>query len=66
MIQDRFRKKTKNPPSGGKSSLDMLTEKTSAPQIEDVLAEIDKALEKADRLEYELNRPLSSCGCGGH
>lgn len=62
MLQDRFRKKTKRPSGGGDSSLEMVDITGQVPQIDDVLAEVDKALEKAQQLEKQI-RPQSRCGC---
>jgi hypothetical protein len=62
MLQDRFRKKTKRPVGGGDSSLETVDITDQVPQIDDVLAEVDKALEKAQQLEQQV-RPQDSCTC---
>jgi len=62
MLQDRFRKKTKRPVGGGDSSLETIDITDQVPQIDDVLAEVDKALKKAQQLEQQV-QPQKSCGC---
>lgn len=62
MLQDRFRKKTNGPLGGGDTSLETVDITDQVPQIDDVLAEVDKALEKAAKLEEQL-RPQRGCGC---
>lgn len=62
MLLDRFRKKTKRPSGGGDSSLETVDITDQVPQIDDVLAEVDKALKKALELEDQV-RPLGRCGC---
>lgn len=62
MLQDRFRKKRKRPSGGGDSSLETVDITDQVPQIDDVLTEVDKALEKIQQLEKQL-RPRGICGC---
>jgi hypothetical protein len=62
MLQDRFRKKTKRPVGGGDSSLETIDITDQVPQIDDVLAEVDKALKKARHLEQQV-RLQKYCGC---
>jgi hypothetical protein len=62
MLQDRFRRKTKRPTGGGDSSLETIDITEQVPQIDDVLAEVDKALKKAQQLEEQL-RPQDRCRC---
>lgn len=63
MQQDRFRKKT-NKLNGSGSSLETTDIAEQVPETEDVLAEIDKALEKAEVIT-DLLRPRKQdrCGC---
>ncbi len=63
MLQDRFRKKIKRPTDGSGSSLETVGIADQVPQIDDVLAEVDKALEKALQLELQMQPPQNSCGC---
>lgn len=53
MLQDRFRKKTKRPVGGGDSSLETVDITDQLPQIDDVLAEVDAAIEKADQIQIQ-------------
>lgn len=62
MLQDRFRRKTKRPPSGGDSSLETVDITDRVPQVDDVLAEVDKAIKKAMQIEEQV-RPQERCGC---
>jgi len=62
MLQDRFRKKTKRPVGGGDSSLETIDITDQLPQIDDVLAEVDKALKKAQQLEQQVP-PQDLCTC---
>lgn len=61
-MQDRFRRKTKRPTGGGDSSLETIDITKQVPQINDVLAAVDGALEEARQLEKQL-RPQGRCGC---
>lgn len=64
MFLDRFRKKTKRPPSGGNSSLETIDISKEVPQIDDVLAKVDKAINDAKQIEEELRpRPRDRCSC---
>lgn len=64
MILDQFRRKTRRPTGGGNSSLETTDITDQVPQIEDVLAEVDKAIDKANRIEDQI-QPQSHgfCGC---
>lgn len=62
MLQERFRKKFKIPSSGNDSSVEMIDVGEQVPEVDEVLAEVDKALENARKLEKQL-RPVSRCGC---
>jgi hypothetical protein len=62
MIYDRFRKKSHRPTGGGSSSLATADISEQVPETDDILAEIDKALETAGQLEEQL-RPQDRCSC---
>lgn len=62
MLQDRFRKKTKRSSGGGDLSLETVDITNQVPQIDDVLAEVDKALKKAQWLKEQI-RPRDHCTC---
>lgn len=62
MLQDRFRKKTKRPNTGGDSSLETVDISDQVPEVDDVLDEVDKALKKATELEQQV-RPQDLCTC---
>ncbi|MBI3956751.1 MAG: hypothetical protein HY340_02070 [Candidatus Kerfeldbacteria bacterium] len=59
MLQDRFRKKTKQPAGSSDASLVTADLTDQVPQIDDVLAEVDKAIKKAQLLE----KKLCTCCC---
>lgn len=61
MLQDRFRKK-KRPSGGGDSSLDEVNIADQVPQIDDVLAKVDKALEMAGQLQATKGHWEYCCG----
>lgn len=67
MLHDRFRKKIKRFPSGDDLSLEEIDDiSAQVPQIDDVLAKVDSALDSAERLEKELRQELTSrdyCTC---
>jgi len=56
MLQDRLRKKTKRPSGDGDLSLEMADISNQVPQIDDVLAEVDAAIKKADQIQ-EWTKP---------
>ena len=61
---DRLRKK--KPTGGGGAGMEMADLSGEVPSIEDILASVDAALEKADNVSEILKRPkqrVSSCGC---
>lgn len=62
MLQDRFRKKTNRPGGGNNSSLETVDITDQVPKVDDVLAEVDKAIEKAKRIEEQV-QPQRTCGC---
>ncbi len=62
MLQDRFPKKTKRLSSGSDSSLETVDITDQVPQIDDVLAEVDKALKRAQQLEQQV-RSQGHCSC---
>jgi hypothetical protein len=61
MLQERKQKKSQRP-TGGNSPLSM-GESVEAPEVDDVLAEIDSALDTADALERELRQETKGCHC---
>ena len=65
MLMDRFRKKTKGPNGSGGSSLGTVDISDQVPEVDDVLADVDKALKKATELEKQLKPQQRGCGCGG-
>ncbi len=62
MILDRFRKKTKSPNGSGSAALETTDISKEVPEVDDVLAEVDRALRKATELQEQL-RPQERCGC---
>lgn len=62
MLQDRFRKRTNRPTGGDGSSLEMTDISKEVPEVDDVLAAVDEALEKVRFLQRQI-RPRSPCGC---
>lgn len=62
MLQDRFRKKTNRPTGGGETSLETTDISKDVPEIDDILAEVDKALEKAELIQRQVQP--RGCGCG--
>lgn len=62
MIFDRFRKKKHKPTGNGDSSLETVDISGQVPNVDDVLAQVDKALKEASKLENQL-RPPDRCGC---
>lgn len=62
MLFEQFRKKRPTNSGGG-----LITETsntaTQVPKVDDALAEIDKALAKANKLQQELDHPPDSCSC---
>lgn len=68
MLQDRFRKKIIRPTGGGNSSSEITDITDQVPQIDDVLAEVDSAVNAATDLEQQfrldaLSRSSRICGC---
>ncbi len=65
MLQDRFRKKTKGPGPGGSSSLETTDISDQVPEVDDVLAGVDKALKLADSINEQMRREQSKSqgGC---
>jgi hypothetical protein len=64
LLQDRFRKKEKRPTGGGGSSLDTTDIACQVPKIDDVLEEVDKAIEKANQIQRQLpGEQCCICGC---
>lgn len=64
MLQDRFRKKTKRPTGSGGSSLDATDIACRVPKVDDVLDDVDKAIEKAKQVRTQLQgQQCCLCGC---
>ena len=66
MIQDQLKKTSKNPPKGGDADSISggfgLAERI--PKIDQIMAEIDKSIVRAEKIKKELRRPeYRSCGC---
>lgn len=62
MLLDRFRKKKQNPPNGNGAPLEVTDVTKQVPQIDDVLAQVDQALRRAQKIEEPIN-PVGFCGC---
>lgn len=62
MLRDRFRKKIQRSPDKSGSFLEAVDITDQVPQIDDVLAEVDKAIEKAQQLEQRA-RSQDHCTC---
>lgn len=60
-MQDRTQKKVRKP-SGSGSSLESSDEAVQVPKVDDVLAEVDAAIQKADQL---LKKGHWELCCGG-
>lgn len=64
MIFDLFRRKKNAPNGAGDSSLETADITDQVPQIDDVLASVEAALEKADALEQRLKpQEQDRCRC---
>jgi hypothetical protein len=65
MLLDRFKKK-QNKPSGSSSTESDIKDLTGeVPEIDGVLAELDRALRQAETLGSSIGSAMSGCGCGG-
>lgn len=62
MLQDRFRKKSRRSFEGNNTSLETVSIADQVPQVDDVLAEVDRALRLAQELEANVRRQ-DRCGC---
>lgn len=63
MLRDWFRKKTKRPSGGGDSSLETANITDQVLQIDDVLAEVDAAIKKAENIQKSgKGRWVECCG----
>lgn len=62
MLQDQQKTKVKRPPNGNDSSLETVDMSGQVPQVDDILAEVDKALKAANNL-IEVVTPQKSCSC---
>jgi len=75
MLQDKFNRKKNNPLNGGTADSDIMDISGTAPDIDDILAEVDKAMAGAENLynnlhnkivrqqERDRDRGAGVCGC---